>query len=91
MTCAASPEGGMATVWNGAWRAETWGGHDTKVASASGSSEQIGKICPFSRPPISLSALASPSRALAGTLALSARSYFFELFLLPDTQSTFVS
>lgn len=23
MTCAASPEGGMATVWNGAWRAVT--------------------------------------------------------------------
>ena len=38
-----------------------YGGHDTKVASASGSSEQIGKVCPLSRPPISLSALASSS------------------------------
>ncbi len=91
MTCAASPEGGMATVWNGAWRAETWGGHDTKVASASGSGEHIRKICPFSRPPTGLSAFASSSRALADTLALPARSCFFGLFLLPDTQSTFVS
>ena len=66
-------------------------GHDTKIASASGSSEQIGKICPLSRPPISLSALASSSQALADTLALSARSCFSGLFLLPDTQSTFVS
>jgi hypothetical protein len=66
-------------------------GHDTKVASASGSSEQIRKICPFSRPPISLSALASSSRALADIPRAVRKILNFRLFLLPDTQSTFVS